>query len=71
MAIAKELGYAETAFITASEIADYKLEYFTPKEEVDLCGHATIGSFTILMHLNKLFRIAIRSRQTAVFLLLP
>lgn len=56
MAIAKELGYAETAFISASEMADYKFEYFTPKEEVDLCGHATIGSFTILMHLNKLFK---------------
>jgi len=56
MAIAKELGYAETAFISASEMADYKFEYFTPKEEVDLCGHATIGSFTILMHLHKLFR---------------
>ncbi|MEH6944255.1 PhzF family phenazine biosynthesis protein, partial [Bacillus sp. JJ722] len=56
MAIAKQLGYAETAFISESEIADYKFEYFTPKEEVDLCGHATIGSFAILMHLNKLFR---------------
>ncbi|WP_336634646.1 PhzF family phenazine biosynthesis protein [Lysinibacillus fusiformis] len=56
MAIAKQLGYAETAFITKSGVADYKFEYFTPKEEVDLCGHATIGSFTILMHLNKLFK---------------
>ena len=56
MAIAKQLGYAETAFISESEIADYKFKYFTPKEEVDLCGHATIGSFAILMHLNKLFR---------------
>ena len=71
MAIAKQLGYAETAFISESEIADYKIEYFTPKEEVDLCGHATIGSFAILMHLNKLFRIAIRLKRTAVFLLLP
>lgn len=56
MAIAKQLGYAETAFISESEVADYKFEYFTPKEEVDLCGHATIGSFVILMHLNKLYK---------------
>ncbi|WP_086314448.1 hypothetical protein A5821_002019 [Enterococcus sp. 7F3_DIV0205] len=56
MAIAKELGYAETAFITESKIADYKFEYFTPKEEVDLCGHATIASFAVLMHLNKIIR---------------
>ncbi|MBC1374884.1 PhzF family phenazine biosynthesis protein [Listeria sp. FSL L7-0091] len=54
--IAKQLGYAETAFLTDSNFADYKLEYFTPKEEVDLCGHATIGTFTILMHLHKLLK---------------
>lgn len=54
MTIAKELGYAETAYISDSDIADYKLDYFTPKEEVALCGHATIGSFVILNHLNKL-----------------
>lgn len=54
MDIAKQLGYAETAFITESEVADYKFEYFTPKEEVDLCGHATIGSFALLLHLKQL-----------------
>lgn len=54
MKIAKELGYVETAFISDSVTADFKLEYFTPKEEVDLCGHATIASFKILTHLNKL-----------------
>lgn len=58
MKIAKELGYAETAFISDSAIADFKLEYFTPKEEVDLCGHATIASFNILKHLNKLSKIS-------------
>lgn len=56
MAIAKQLGYAETAFLTESNCADYKLEYFTPKEEVALCGHATIGTFAILMHLNKIHK---------------
>lgn len=56
MAIAKQLGYAETAFLTESNCADYKLEYFTPKEEIDLCGHATIGTFAILMHLNKIHK---------------
>lgn len=52
--IANKLGYAETAFITNSDKADFNLEYFTPKEEVPLCGHATIATFTILKHLNKL-----------------
>lgn len=36
MAISSELGYSETAFVTDSDCADYKLEYFTPTEEVPL-----------------------------------
>ena len=52
--IAKKLGYAETAFITSSDKADFNIEYFTPKEEVPLCGHATIATFTILKYLNKI-----------------
>jgi len=52
--IAKNLGYAETAFITDSDNADFKIEYFTPAEEVPLCGHATIASFGVLKYLNKL-----------------
>lgn len=52
--IAKQLGYAETAFINNSNVADFKIEYFTPKEEVPLCGHATIASFGVLKYLNKI-----------------
>lgn len=54
MAIAKELGYAETAFITESKLADFRLEYFTPMEEVPVCGHATIATFAFLNLTNKL-----------------
>lgn len=54
MTIAKTLGYSETVFVSSSTRADYKLEYFTPKEEVDLCGHATIGTFVILKYLDQL-----------------
>lgn len=52
--IAKQLGYAETAFITNSDKADYCIRYFTPAEEVPLCGHATIASFGVLDYLKKL-----------------
>ena len=48
--IAKQLGYAETAFISKSDKADYCIRYFTPAEEVPLCGHATIASFGVLQH---------------------
>lgn len=47
--IAKELGLSETAFMEKSLLADYKIRYFTPASEVDLCGHATIAAFG-LMH---------------------
>jgi len=61
MKISLMVGFAETAFVSKTDKADYKLEYFTPKEEVDLCGHATIATFTILKHLgyvtNKEYKI--------------
>jgi len=52
--IAAEMGFSETAFVTASEEADYKIEYFTPEEEVPLCGHATIATFVMLEGLGKI-----------------
>ena len=46
--IAKEMNLSETAFISDSKIADYKLQWFTPTKEVNLCGHATIASLHFL-----------------------
>ncbi|MGB9963858.1 PhzF family phenazine biosynthesis protein [Halobacterium sp. CBA1126] len=43
-AIAAELGASETAFVRESDDADRRIRYFTPTEEVDLCGHATIAT---------------------------
>lgn len=54
MDIAKELGYSETAFVLDSEVADFKLQYFTPTDEVPLCSHATIATFATLNLLGKL-----------------
>lgn len=53
-AIAKEMGYSETAFVLGSDKADFKMQYFTPTEEVPLCGHATIAAFSTLKLLNML-----------------
>jgi trans-2,3-dihydro-3-hydroxyanthranilate isomerase len=47
-AIANELGASETAFLTDSETADRRVRYFTPANEVDLCGHATVASHAYL-----------------------
>ena len=43
-AIARELAVSETAFVLPSETADRRLRFFSPTEEVDLCGHATIAA---------------------------
>lgn len=50
--IAKEVGFSETAFVRKSDKADFELKFFTPTEEVDLCGHATIAAFSTLMDNN-------------------
>ena len=46
--IAAELRYSETAFIRRHSAQEFTLRYFTPKSEVELCGHATIASFFLL-----------------------
>lgn len=48
--IAREMNLSETAFVIQSdrELADLRLRWFTPSQEVDLCGHATIAAFHAL-----------------------
>jgi trans-2,3-dihydro-3-hydroxyanthranilate isomerase len=46
--IAREMNLSETAFISKSKSADYKLQWFTPTSEVKICGHATIASLHYL-----------------------
>ncbi|RYE17654.1 MAG: PhzF family phenazine biosynthesis protein [Sphingobacteriales bacterium] len=45
--IATENNLAETAFFVKNETG-YKLRWFTPEYEIDLCGHATLASAHIL-----------------------
>ena len=50
-AIAAENNLSETAFAVPSDgaQADFDLRWFTPTDEVDMCGHATLASGHILM----------------------
>lgn len=48
--IAAELRYSETAFIRKDSDNEFSIRYFTPCNEVELCGHATIASFAMLHH---------------------
>lgn len=45
--VAAEMNLAETAFVTATDNG-FLLRWFTPKVEVDLCGHATLASAHVL-----------------------
>ena len=50
--IAAELKHSETAFIKKIDNKKFKIRYFTPIEEVELCGHATISVFSALRELK-------------------
>ncbi len=45
--IAREMNLSETAFLYEHEDA-YRLRWFTPTIEVDLCGHATLATAHVL-----------------------
>ncbi|MDR2458064.1 MAG: PhzF family phenazine biosynthesis protein [Clostridiales Family XIII bacterium] len=48
--IAKKVNFSETVFISGKNLnnTDFRLEYFTPNKEIELCGHATIGAFLLM-----------------------
>lgn len=48
--IAAENNLAETAFVW-KHTGHYKIRWFTPEIEVDLCGHATLASGFVLFNL--------------------
>ncbi|MGH7334780.1 MAG: PhzF family phenazine biosynthesis protein [Candidatus Rokuibacteriota bacterium] len=45
--VAREMNLSETAFLYP-EGSGYRLRWFTPTVEVDLCGHATLASAHVL-----------------------
>ena len=47
-AIAAEVGYSETAFVTPAAEGSYDVRYFAPTSEVPFCGHATIATAVAL-----------------------
>jgi PhzF family phenazine biosynthesis protein len=51
LAIARDLGYSETAFLTrrhSGADGEYDVRYFSPQAEVPFCGHATIAAAVAL-----------------------
>jgi len=46
--LAAELRFSETAFVKPINSHTYSIRFFTPTNEIDLCGHATLASFAAL-----------------------
>lgn len=51
-AIAARVGLSETAFVSRSDSAAFKLEFFTPTRQIAHCGHATVATFSLLRQLG-------------------
>lgn len=67
-AIGEENNFAETAFVIpdTSGQADYELRWFTPTEEVRLCGHATLASGHVLLSKSGTNRVTFRTRKAGL-----
>ncbi len=52
--IATLLGFSETAFILKSHHKDYdfKTLFFTPNQQIDICGHAIIAAYTLMRNFD-------------------
>lgn len=50
--IAAEVGYSETVFIAPLQGAQREVRYYSPLDEVDFCGHATIAAAVQLGRLH-------------------
>ena len=51
--ITKENNFSETAFAVKESEDTYHLRWFTPEDEINLCGHATLATgYVILEHYN-------------------
>lgn len=52
LAVARKVGLSETAFVSRSNTATIKLEFFTPTQQIAHCGHATIATFALLRQMG-------------------
>ncbi len=62
LAAARAVAASETAFLYPGDNgADLRLRWFTPGEEVEFCGHATVATFHVLAEIG---RLAVPGRYT-------
>lgn len=65
LAIAREMNLSETAFVLRSQVADFRVRYFTPAEEIPLAGHPTIATTFALIDSR---RVALKADRMTITL---
>jgi len=50
---AAAVGVSETAFVSRSAAAGFRLDFFTPNMRIAHCGHATIAAFSYLVSIGR------------------
>ena len=64
----QESGVAQPGGPEGSICPDFEVRFFTPQSEVDLCGHATIGTFWLLAELGLITRTSpVLDEETRVY----
>ena len=54
LSIAQELGFSETTFVQQTKkLNSYTIRYFSPVQEIPLCGHATLAASKVLFEKDK------------------
>jgi PhzF family phenazine biosynthesis protein len=61
--VARAVALSETAFVSASDVATIRLEFFTPTRQIAHCGHATIATFCLLRE-RGLIADGVHSKET-------
>ncbi|MEQ8364863.1 MAG: PhzF family phenazine biosynthesis isomerase [Cyclobacteriaceae bacterium] len=56
LGIAAKVGLSETAFVSRSQVADFKLDFFTPNKQIPHCGHATVATFSYLRQRGRIVK---------------
>lgn len=66
-AIASEIGYSETAFLQKERDGHFLIRFFTPKQEIMLCGHATLAAAFILFREENCSELVFRNAENQIF----
>jgi PhzF family phenazine biosynthesis protein len=62
--MAAQLNLSETAFILKkATIEEFLVRFFTPKTEVDFCGHASLASAKLLLEKNSVKKIELITKN--------